>query len=295
MGGVCALANRAQAVQRRNPYSPGEVAIRAATDRNLRQRKAQLAGNLPGQLEQHHYLFRSLHWRTIDAALDLDPAFWIYRPQLAYLAFQHPAIRSYGDAKVHFGHSFRSDDIRARTSADDSNVERDRALQIGQARDGLNLVRELKNRALAFFKVEPGVRRLSRDLHEERPNTFARRLQGASGAGRFANQDRGTLARNLLSQRARAFAAAFFVGNQQHRHRARQAASDFARGPEGTHHLRNAALHVENTGAVEPAFVLAPRHRLKCPDVVHGIEVAEQQHWLAAFGARESHLQVVPG
>src|SRR5664279_3344126 len=104
-----------------------------------------------------------------------------------------------GDAKVHFVHSFRSDDVGARTSPDHPNVERDAALQIGQARDSLNLMRELKNRALAFFKVEPGVRRLSRDLHEERPNTFARRLQGASGAGRFANQDRGTLARNLLS------------------------------------------------------------------------------------------------
>src|SRR5664280_744264 len=295
MGGVCALANRAQAVQRRNPYSPGEVAIRAATDRNLRQRETQLAGNLPGQLEQRDHLFRPLHWRTIDAALDLDLALWIDRSQPAYLAFHHRAIRSYGDAKIHFGGSFRSDDVGARTSADDSNIERDPALQIGQARDGLNLICQLQNRALAFFKVEPRVRRLSRDLHEERPDTFARRLQGASGAGRFANQNRGTLARNLLSQRARAFAAAFFVGNQQHRHRARQAASDFARGPEGKHHLRDAALHVENTGPVEPAVLLAPRHGLKCPDVVHGIEVAEQQHWLAAFGARESHLQVVPG
>src|SRR5208283_3406064 len=72
-------------------------------------------------------------------------------------------------------------------------------------------------------------------------------------------------------------------------------ASDFAQSSERKYHLRNTALHVENAGPVKAAFLLAPRHSLKCPNIVHGIEMTEQQHWLATFAAGEMHLQMVSG
>ena len=66
--------------------------------------------------------------------------------------------------------------------------------KIGELRNGQDLVRQFKNRALALFEVKSGVRGRADDLHSERSHTLTSGFQRASRTGRLAYQDRGTFA-----------------------------------------------------------------------------------------------------
>ena len=117
------------------------------------------------------------------------------------------------------------------------------------------------------------MRRLALDPNGERTDAFARGLQRTSRTRRLANQRGGTLTRQILGDRARAVTAPFFVGNQQHFDRSRQGTSNLVQRGQREHHLRNAALHVENARPIKPPILLAPRHGRKRSYVINRIEV----------------------
>ena len=86
--------------------------------------------------------------------IDLQRAFLLTGRKRFDVAFHHRAIALAGDAKVDFGNGFGGDDVSARASADDADVQRDAALQIGESRNSVDLMRELEDRALPLLEIE---------------------------------------------------------------------------------------------------------------------------------------------
>src|SRR5208337_422103 len=288
-----ALANRAHAIERRHTNAGRKVAVGTTTDRDLLQGKAEIAGDSPRQFEQSDDSHRSLQRRPIDAAFNLDLAVLVHGTKLPNLALHNRAVFFVRNAKIHFGDGFGSDHVGPGSAADDSYIESCTSLQVGQLRNGQNLMSEFDDCALSFLEIKACVRSLTSDLDDERSDPFARGLQSASRPGWLAHQHRHTLLSHALSNRAGAFAASLFVGNQQHLHGPRKIAADFTHGIKSKYHLRNTALHVENARPIEPSVLLAPRHGQKRSQVVHGVEVPQQQQRIAIAGTAEIHFQVI--
>src|SRR5208337_1640257 len=98
--------------------------------------------------------------RPVDAALDVELALAVHRAKPADPPFHDGSVTFARDTQIELRRCLRSDHVTPRPAADDSDVERGTALQVGQARDSLDLMCQFKNRALSLFEVEARMGRL---------------------------------------------------------------------------------------------------------------------------------------
>ena len=127
-------------------------------------------------LKQRNHLPGALQRRPVDATFDVQLALPVDRAQRLYFALHDRAIGFAGNPEIDLGNGFGRNDIGARSTADDADIQRDAALQVGQPGERLDLMRQFENRALPLLKVEAGVGSLSCDPDKKAAHTLARGL-----------------------------------------------------------------------------------------------------------------------
>src|SRR5271166_5550712 len=111
---MSAVAHRAESVQSWHADSTGKVAVGAASDRDFLQRKSQSVCDFLRRLKKGDDLLGSLQRRPVNAALELQFAIAIDRPQRLDLALHARSIGLVGDAEIDFRYGFAGDYVGAR-------------------------------------------------------------------------------------------------------------------------------------------------------------------------------------
>ena len=179
VAGMRSVAYTAEPVQGWNAQSGGKVAVGTPAHRGFAQLPSQLAGYAAGLRVQSRYSGGALHRRTINTSADFDLAFAIEGTKTAHLLVDSGSIFHAGYTHVDLCRGFGRNHVGARSSADDSDIDRQALFQIGKARYFLDLPGQFTNRIHTFSEIEPGVGGLAGNPDGVIADSFPRRLQGA--------------------------------------------------------------------------------------------------------------------
>src|ERR1700722_7126760 len=174
--GVGALAHCAHAVERGNADPCGEVAVGASAYGGFVQLPARLAGNFAGLLVERDPPFGAFHGQTIYATGDLQLAMFVEGLQRSQLAVDANFLFRVPDANVDFYRGFGGNYVGARAALNDSWIHREPAPQIVELRDGCDLAGKLQDGAVAFPRIEAGMRGHAFHLQRVLAHSLARGL-----------------------------------------------------------------------------------------------------------------------
>ena len=174
-----AFADAAESIQRWNAERSGKVAVGAAAGGRFLQPHAEFFGASARLLKQTADGRRSLHGRTIQAALHVNGTAFVEGTQRSEFLVEHRGVLRFRDANVHIDVRLRRNHVGARAARDHARVYGDSLLQVGECRDFRDLARQLDHCAGAGLKVDSCVRRPS--LHRDGviADSFARGLEFA--------------------------------------------------------------------------------------------------------------------
>ena len=194
MDGVSAVAAWTKSVKSRNPDRGRKIPVRAASRGAFRQILPKLAGHLAGYSIETNHGGVAFKRRAVDAPVELEPRPRQHRTQRSQLLLDGGRVLHGQDAHVDARARDVSDDVRARSTGDAPDVERDTPLRTLQRGDGDNLVREFVNRARAFSRIEAGVRRHAVNRELELAAALAARFDRAARQRRLEDEHGRTLA-----------------------------------------------------------------------------------------------------
>ncbi len=291
--GVRSLADATHAIERGNSDAGGEVAVRTAADCCFVEFPVEFAGDRPCLLVKRCDSGIALHGQAVDATFDAERAMLVKRFQRAEAAVEAGGLLRSLDANIDFDRSFRRNHIGARTTADDSGIDRQTALQVVKLRHFDDLAREFENRAVSLAGFEACVRGDASDGESVIANALARGLDGTVPGCGFEYENGGRLAGQRFRNLTRRTTADFFIGNKEYCDWTRQRSKPCLQRLDRMPHQSNARLHVEHARAVEAAIGLAAGHGGESAERVHGVEMPEQEDGLGFFASGKIDLYVI--
>src|SRR5271168_2929432 len=183
------VAYTAEPVQGWNAQSGGEVAVGSPAHRGFAQLPSQLAGYVSGLCVERGYSGGALHGRAVNTSADFDLAFAIEGTKTAHFLVNSGSIFHAGYTHVDLCGGFGWNHVGARSSADDSDIDRQALFQIGEVGYFLDLPGQFTNCIHTFSKIEPGVGGLAGNPDGVIADSFPSRLQGAlPSVGRLENE-----------------------------------------------------------------------------------------------------------
>ncbi len=156
--------------------------------------------------------------------------------------------------------------------------------KVSELRDFRNLPCGFDDRTGACSEVHAGMRGFAADGDEVVADAFAGSLQLALGArARLEHQHCFALARGLLRQRTRRFAAHFLIGIELQNDLARHRNIEIPQRAHGEDKECEAAFHVDDAGSPQRVCFGAERRRLQRSQRIHRVGMAEPEDLACAL------------
>src|SRR5262249_47046116 len=156
---VGAVADRAEAVERRHAERSGEIPVRPSAGAAFAEFLAKLSRDLTGLIVKTRHMRGPFQRRALEPALGPNARPGIPRLQRLECALDLGRVAGGRHADVDEGARFVGNDVRAETARDDRHVDGDAAREILECVDRENLMRELVNGARALLRLDARARR----------------------------------------------------------------------------------------------------------------------------------------
>ena len=169
-----------------------------------------------------------------------------------------PRLFQSAEAHVYFRRRQRRNDVRTRAALQHPDVDRRPARRITHRMKALNLPRHLKNRARAFFRLQPRVRGKPQSLDAKDTRPLPRGLHAATARGRLKHQRTARMPRRILYQRAARHTSYLLVTCQQQLQRTTRRDFKNTQSSQGHHDQRAIRLHIKNSRTINAPVLFAP-------------------------------------
>ncbi len=281
----------AETVEGGDAEGGGEVAVGAAAGGGFFEGKAHFRSQASGDSEEAARAGGAFHGWTVEAAGDFDAAALVDGPKGAEFSVERGGVSGAGDADIDFGLSEGGDDVGARAAGDDTGVDREAALQVGEALDAGDLAGEFEDRARAGFKVDTGVGGAAVDGDGVVADALAGGFEAPveAGAG-LEDEDGEALFRGFLSEGARCLAAYLFVGIELEDDSPGDGNVEIDEGLHGEEEKGDAGFHVEDARSPETSFGVPEGHGGEGAERPDGVGVAEGKDLAFFLPAGEDEL-----
>ena len=275
--GVSAVADRSETVERRDAHRRGEVAVRAAAGRPLEQLVSEGGGHVASQREKPTDSRRTFQRRPLETASNIqtraapcgrNPFRAASTCSASTFVGARTSISARASAATTLGR------VPPETTPTLTLIPR---VEILQALDRRNLIRELVDGARALAGIDAGVRGNAVDRQLELAAALARGLSAPPGsAGSSTSTARRWLA--SLSMIVREVPLPISSSVVQSITTGGCRAPVASQRPNGERRDRRFRLSCRTCPGRRDGSVPAQRHPLQRPERPHGVEMTEQQY-----------------